>query len=55
MRQNLDPFERHTDAEIWNALEHAHLKDFVMSVTEGLDYQCGEGGEALRLVTIMFH
>lgn len=31
LRLNLDPFDRHTDDEIWRALEHAHLKAFVKS------------------------
>lgn len=35
LRFNLDPFERHDDAEIWIALERAHLKDFVLSDFEG--------------------
>ena len=50
LRENLDPFDRHTDGEVWRSLDHAHLKDFVSDLHEGLDYQCGEGGEALRLV-----
>ena len=50
LRENLDPFDRHTDDEVWRSLDHAHLKDFVSDLHEGLDYQCGEGGEALRLV-----
>lgn len=29
LRINLDPFENHTDEEVWRALEHAHLKTFV--------------------------
>ncbi|KAL6450086.1 BPT1 Bile pigment transporter 1 [Candida maltosa Xu316] len=29
IRQNLDPFDYYTDAEIWRALELAHLKDHV--------------------------
>lgn len=31
LRMNLDPFNRHTDEEIWTALEHAHLKSFIKS------------------------
>lgn len=29
LRINLDPFDTHTDEEVWRALEHAHLKTFV--------------------------
>ncbi|RZC38992.1 multidrug resistance-associated protein 1 [Asbolus verrucosus] len=29
LRMNLDPFDKHTDEEVWRALEHAHLKSFV--------------------------
>ena len=52
LRENLDPLNLHSDQEIWTALEHAHLKSFVQSLKEGLEYECGEGGESLRLVFI---
>jgi ATP-binding cassette subfamily C (CFTR/MRP) protein 1 len=26
VRYNVDPFGRHTDAQIWDALERAHIK-----------------------------
>ena len=29
MRDNLDPFEKHTDAEVWAALRRAHLAPVV--------------------------
>ncbi|XP_051970780.1 multidrug resistance-associated protein 1 [Xyrauchen texanus] len=29
LRANLDPFTRHTDAQVWLALEHCHLKEQV--------------------------
>ena len=50
LRMNLDPFEKHSDEELWQALEHAHLKNFVQGLTAGLQYECTEGGENLRLV-----
>jgi hypothetical protein len=28
LRSNLDPLTQYSDNEIWNALEHAHLKNF---------------------------
>ena len=46
LRMNLDPFGRHSDEEIWRALEHAHLKPFVKKV--GLEYAVSEGGDNLR-------
>ena len=49
LRINLDPFEVYSDEQLWNALEHAHLKDFVMSADKQLDFECSEGGENLRL------
>lgn len=30
LRMNLDPFESYSDYEIWRALEHAHLKSYVL-------------------------
>ena len=52
LRHNLDPFEKVIDDEMWISLEQAHLKDFVLGLHEGLNYECGEGGEALRCVSI---
>jgi ABC-type multidrug transport system fused ATPase/permease subunit len=48
LRMNLDPFEQHSDNEIWMALEKAHLKDFVMDMDKKLEFECDEGGENLR-------
>lgn len=31
LRMNLDPFDNHSDEQVWKALEHAHLKSFVKS------------------------
>ncbi|CAG5136574.1 unnamed protein product, partial [Candidula unifasciata] len=49
LRMNLDPFDSHNDEEIWDALEHAYLKDFVSGLSMGLAYQCGEGGSNLSV------
>ncbi|XP_043270601.1 multidrug resistance-associated protein 1 isoform X1 [Venturia canescens] len=62
LRLNLDPFDRHTDDEIWRALEHAHLKAFVKSgvsrklqmvgttgLPTGLSHAISEGGENLSV------
>ena len=48
LRLNLDPFNEHTDEEIWKVLDYGHLSEFVKSLKEGLEYECGESGEALR-------
>lgn len=48
LRMNLDPYEKYTDADLWRSLEHAHLKDFVEGLPEGLAFECSEGGENLR-------
>ncbi|KAI4303677.1 hypothetical protein MLD38_039277 [Melastoma candidum] len=45
VRFNLDPFNEHTDAEIWEALERAHLKDVITRNSLGLDNEVSEGGE----------
>jgi ABC-type multidrug transport system fused ATPase/permease subunit len=49
---NLDPFEEFPKGELWQALEHAHLKTFVNGLDGGLDYQCSEGGENLRYINL---
>ncbi|XP_035829877.1 multidrug resistance-associated protein 1 [Aplysia californica] len=49
IRMNLDPSEQHMDSEVWEALEHAHLKDFVNGLAGQLDYNCGEGGQNLSM------
>ncbi|XP_055548703.1 multidrug resistance-associated protein 1 isoform X7 [Wyeomyia smithii] len=49
MRINLDPFNVHSDEEIWKALEHAHLKAFVKGLTAGINHEVSEGGENLSV------
>ena len=48
LRFNVDPSGQHTDSEIWQALDLAHLKQYVLSLPDGLDHECGEEGETLR-------
>ena len=45
---NLDPFDTHTDQEMWSALESAHLSTFVSGLEKGLQHKVAEGGENLR-------
>ncbi|CAG2107605.1 unnamed protein product [Medioppia subpectinata] len=49
LRDNLDPFQNHSDEELWTSLELAHLKTFVSSLTEKLDYPISEGGSNLSV------
>jgi ABC-type multidrug transport system fused ATPase/permease subunit len=40
LRYNLDPFDRYSDEEIWQALEQAHLKeDIVSKFPKKLDHE----------------
>jgi ATP-binding cassette subfamily C (CFTR/MRP) protein 1 len=48
LRFNIDPFNRHSDVDIWSALEHAHLKDFAMSNPQRLQHLITEGGDNIR-------
>ncbi|KAJ7553297.1 hypothetical protein O6H91_06G091300 [Diphasiastrum complanatum] len=45
VRFNLDPFNEHNDADLWEALERAHLKNVVARNSLGLDAEVSEGGE----------
>ncbi len=49
LRINLDPFDAHTDEEVWKALELAHLKEFADSLEDGLTHEISEGGENLSV------
>lgn len=42
---NLDPFNRHTDEELWSALLKSKLYNTVSSLHGCLDYEVSEGGE----------
>eukprot|EP00928_Gymnodinium_smaydae_P032347 TRINITY_DN23454_c0_g1_i1.p1 TRINITY_DN23454_c0_g1~~TRINITY_DN23454_c0_g1_i1.p1 ORF type:complete len:1288 (+),score=192.78 TRINITY_DN23454_c0_g1_i1:407-3865(+) len=46
VRQNLDPFGRHSDGELWEALANAQLTEVVQTMG-GLDAPIVEGGENL--------
>ena len=48
LRVNLDPFNAHTDKEVWSVLEIAHLSTFVSGLEKGLQHEVAEGGENLR-------
>ncbi|KAG0263368.1 Multidrug resistance-associated protein 1 [Mortierella polycephala] len=45
VRDNLDPFNELEDAELWEALDRAHLKDSISSLPGGLSYEVAQNGE----------
>jgi ATP-binding cassette, subfamily C (CFTR/MRP), member 1 len=45
IRDNLDPRHVHDDTELWSVLDHARLKDHVLSMEGGLDAAVHEAGE----------
>ncbi|RIB11911.1 ATP-binding cassette transporter 1 [Gigaspora rosea] len=42
---NLDPFKTHNDVEIWQALQSAHLKDYIAQLDDKLHAKVLEGGD----------
>ncbi|XP_069939625.1 multidrug resistance-associated protein 1 isoform X2 [Cherax quadricarinatus] len=49
LRMNLDPFSMYDDSNVWSALEHSHLKEFVSSLSNGLQHEISEGGDNLSV------
>ncbi|XP_019754521.2 multidrug resistance-associated protein 1 isoform X4 [Dendroctonus ponderosae] len=49
LRMNLDPFDKHSDDEVWKSLELAHLKTFVQGLSSGLNHEISEGGDNLSV------
>ncbi|GAB6029961.1 hypothetical protein CHUAL_005656 [Chamberlinius hualienensis] len=49
LRINLDPFNSHSDEELWKALELSHLRTFVSQLPTGLQHTISEGGENLSV------
>lgn len=54
LRFNLDPFQKHTDEELWKALKLSHLESFVNSNKLKLDMFCLENGDNLRFLVFKF-
>ncbi|XP_037656316.1 multidrug resistance-associated protein 4 isoform X3 [Choloepus didactylus] len=44
MRKNLDPFNEHTDEELWNALKEVQLKETVEDLPGKMDTELAESG-----------
>ena len=49
IRFNLDPFDKYSDDKIYESLEHAHLKDYVNTLEDGIQHKIAEGGENLSI------
>ncbi|KAF9909398.1 hypothetical protein BX616_011195 [Lobosporangium transversale] len=45
VRENLDPFEELQDADLWEALERAHLKEHISSLAGGLSFKVSQNGD----------
>ncbi|KAJ1077489.1 hypothetical protein K5549_021300, partial [Capra hircus] len=44
MRENLDPFNEHTDEELWNVLEEVQLKEVIEELPDKMDTELVESG-----------
>lgn len=44
MRTNLDPFDEHSDADVWRALEQAQMHDAIAKLADKLATEVGDGG-----------
>ncbi|KAF9423916.1 Canalicular multispecific organic anion transporter 2 [Podila epigama] len=45
VRENLDPFNELQDADLWEALERAHLKEHIASLAGGLSFKVTQNGD----------
>lgn len=45
VRSNIDPFHKYSDMDIWDALEAAHIKDYLKRDSLGLSAEVAEGGK----------
>lgn len=49
VRRNIDPFNQHNDARLWQVLDEVQLKGVVMELAGGLDSPIAEGGSNLSV------
>ncbi|EFA82194.1 hypothetical protein PPL_04616 [Heterostelium album PN500] len=49
IRMNLDPFNQHSDPDIWTALEAVHIKPVVEAFPLKLEYELDQGGDGLSI------
>ncbi|KAF9129913.1 hypothetical protein BGW39_003648 [Mortierella sp. 14UC] len=45
VRDNLDPFGEHTDKDLWEALERAHLKSHISALAGCLSFEVAQNGD----------
>nr|CAB3219635.1 multidrug resistance-associated protein 5-like [Phallusia mammillata] len=45
IRYNLDPFQQHSDEEIWKAVERSHIKELINRLPQKLENEVVENGE----------
>ena len=49
LRKNLDPYDKHSDKEIWDILALVNLNTFVADLYEDLQFKCESGGSNLAV------
>ena len=49
LRRNLDPFDQHSDDQVWKVLQEVHLSEAVSDLKSGLDTEMSEGGQTFLL------
>ena len=49
VRENLDPFEEHTEDVLWHALDQAQMSVKIHELPDALDAPCGLGGEGFSV------
>ena len=52
LKMNIDPFNAYSEEDIWNALKYSHLKDHVEKLDKQLLFECTEGGENFRYLSM---
>jgi ABC-type multidrug transport system fused ATPase/permease subunit len=45
---NIDPFNEYSENAVWEAIEKANMKEFVLNLNNKLLFECSEGGDNLR-------
>lgn len=52
LRSNIDPFNEHTDEELWSVIEMSGMKTMIEELSNQLNHEIAECGENLRLIRI---